>query len=105
MGANVVDTRRRFAAAGRVEEMQLVTAIGISLLAFAITAALLHGDYARHWWLLFGIALSLPQMADRELAKFERAAAGRPEARAATAADGRSSAGGPVPVPPAARRG
>ena len=58
--------RRRFAALGRTEDARLTGALAASLIGFLITALFLHLDFARLFWLLVGVALAVPAVAEAE---------------------------------------
>jgi len=60
--------RRRFEGAGMDEQARMARALTASLVGFLITALFLHLDFARLFWLLIGLSLAIPGLADREAA-------------------------------------
>lgn len=58
--AGVVRARRRLAAAGRDADRGLVDALGLALVAYAVTSLFLHAAYGRILWTLVALALAAP---------------------------------------------
>ena len=56
-----------FSRAQRPETAGMVMALCIGLIGYLTAALFLHAAYPRFFWLLVGIALTLPQVADHEL--------------------------------------
>jgi len=59
----VRSARRRWGEAGRRAEADLAYAVGAALAGWLVTSLFLHLDFARPWWLLLGIAFTLPRLA------------------------------------------
>jgi O-antigen ligase len=60
--------RRDFIAAHKQEYADIALALGLGILSFLITGIFLHVSHARHFWLLYAIALAAPNAARHELA-------------------------------------
>lgn len=59
-----------FAAAGQPDLSHMTWALGVGILSLLVTGIFLHTAHPRYFWLLYGIALAVPQAA-----RFERAQA------------------------------
>jgi hypothetical protein len=66
--ASLTRGRRRFAAAGLDDEARITAALTAALTGFMVTALFLHLDFARLFWLLIGVCLAIPALADRAAA-------------------------------------
>ena len=53
-------------AGGRDDAAALALAVGIGLVGHLVTSLFLHLDFARLFWVFVGLALALPNVADRE---------------------------------------
>ena len=71
--ASLYRARRDFTRAGKPEYADIALAFGVGLLSFLITSIFLHLSYPRYFWLLYGIALTIPLTARYELAKRRQA--------------------------------
>jgi len=60
--------QKDFAAAGMEDYAGMVVALGLGIASLYITGVFAHMTRARHWWLLWAIAMSTPYVAKRELA-------------------------------------
>ncbi len=65
---SVLEARHIFAEFEMHTNEGIVTAFGIGLVGFLMAAFFIHSAYPRFMWLLFGIALALPRVAQNELA-------------------------------------
>ncbi len=63
--------RKRFEQAGAREEAEMVVSFGLALLGYLTAALFIHAAFPRYFWLLVGIGLALPQVAE---SLFEREA-------------------------------
>ncbi|MBN2112626.1 MAG: O-antigen ligase family protein [Acidimicrobiia bacterium] len=70
----VRSARRRWTEAGRRAEAGMAYAVGAALAGWLLTSLFLHLDFARPWWLLLGIAFTLPHLAAVETAQSPGAA-------------------------------
>lgn len=59
--------RANFLAAGMPDYAGMVVAFGVGLISFFITSIFLHVSYPRYVWLLYGIALAIPYVANQAL--------------------------------------
>jgi len=66
--------RRRWREAGRRAEADMAYAVGTALAGWLVTSLFLHLDFARPWWLLLGIAFTLPHLAAVEVGRSAEAA-------------------------------
>ncbi len=60
--------RRRFEQAGAREEAEMVVSFGLALLGYLTAALFIHAAFPRYFWLLVGIGLALPPVAESLLA-------------------------------------
>lgn len=60
--------RKDFTAAGMEDYAGMALAISLGIASLYITGVFAHMTRARHWWLLWAIAMSTPYIAKRELA-------------------------------------
>jgi putative inorganic carbon (hco3(-)) transporter len=59
--------RKDFIAAGKPQYADLAIALGLSLIAMYLPAMFTHASYPRYYWLLYGLAFAIPNIARREL--------------------------------------
>ena len=71
--------RRDFIQAQRLEYADIALAYGVSLLSFLLTSIFLHLAYPRYFWLLYGIALTVPHAARYELARRQASQSSPPQ--------------------------
>jgi putative inorganic carbon (hco3(-)) transporter len=69
-------SERLLAGAGRSDYAELVAALGIGITGYLFAAIFLHAAYPRFFWLLFGIAMSVPQVTRHVLATPDEVADG-----------------------------
>lgn len=67
MFRNVFRARRRFNQAGQNDYASMATAFGIALVGFFVTITFLNDAYPRFFWVLFSIAMALPNIVSAEL--------------------------------------
>jgi putative inorganic carbon (HCO3(-)) transporter len=68
MVKSLKQARYTFEQAGRHDYATLVTAFSIGVFGFLVSSLFLHDSYPKYFWILMGIALSLPQAAEWEMA-------------------------------------
>ena len=56
---------RRFMLLGNEQYASIAFSVGVSIIGYLVAAFFLHLDYSRYWWLLIGIALSVPEISRR----------------------------------------
>jgi putative inorganic carbon (HCO3(-)) transporter len=71
--ASLAAARRRFLVAGHQAQADTTYALGVALVAWLLTSAFLHLDFARPLWLLLGVAFALPRVAATEAEAVETA--------------------------------
>jgi O-antigen ligase len=59
--------RDDFMVAGMPDYASMTVALGIGIFSLFITGIFLHSPYPRYFWLLYGIALAIPYVAQKEL--------------------------------------
>ncbi|MFQ5617010.1 MAG: O-antigen ligase family protein, partial [Anaerolineales bacterium] len=62
--------REMLTSAHQPGSASLVIAVGVGLAGYLTSALFIHASYPRHFWLLIGVALALPRMAQNELQEF-----------------------------------
>jgi len=67
----VIKARRTFIQIGWESSIGMATALGIGLAGYMAAAMFIHTSYPRFLWLIIGIALSLPRVAENELAFYK----------------------------------
>jgi putative inorganic carbon (HCO3(-)) transporter len=72
MVKSLKQAKHKFEQAGRYDYGNLVTGFGIGLFGFLVSSLFLHESYPKYFWILIGIALSLPQAAEWELRRSDR---------------------------------
>ena len=66
LGKAVIRARRRFLEGGGVDYANMAGALGVGWIGYGITALFLHDAYPHYFWLLVGVTLALPQVAEYE---------------------------------------
>ncbi|MFO1055797.1 MAG: O-antigen ligase family protein [Dongiaceae bacterium] len=82
LARTIRDARRAFRAGGQPDLATLAAALGVGWLGYAVTALFLHEGLPRHFWLLVGITMALPEVARRIAVPALRVPAGLGEAAA-----------------------
>jgi O-antigen ligase len=65
----IIRSRKKLQSAGLTSLADLVSSYGYALLGYLIAASFLHGSHARFFWVMLGISLAFPAIANYETAR------------------------------------